>query len=105
TGGKFGLIHARKKHHASLDLSIDVLTAYYAAMNEQDVYLYGSEISRDMRALINYRGENGTRGARVLEKVIGRDALNKLLVWCDSFDKGMAGNVRGFLEMQKSLNR
>lgn len=104
TGGKFGLIHARKKHHASLDLSIDVLTAYYAAMNEQDVYLYGSEISRDMRALINYRGENGTRGARVLEKVIGRDALNKLLVWCDSFDKGMAGNVRGFLEMQKSLN-
>ena len=64
TGGKFGLIHARKKHHASLDLSIDVLTAYYAAMNEQDVYLYGSEISRDMRALINYRGENGTRGAR-----------------------------------------
>lgn len=105
TGGKFGLIHARKKHHASLDLSIDVLTAYYAAMNEQDVYLHGSEISRDMRALINYRGENGTRGARVLEKVIGRDALNKLLVWCDSFDKGMAGNVRGFLEMQKSLNR
>ena len=105
TGGKFGLIHARKKHHASLDLSIDVLTAYYAAMNEQDVYLYGSEISRDMRALINYRGENGTRGARVLEKVIGRDALNKLLVWCDSFDKGMAWNVRGFLEMQKSLNR
>lgn len=105
TGGKFGLIHARKKHHASLDLSIDVLTAYYAAMNEQDVYLYGSEISRDMRALINYRGENGTRGARVLEKVIGRDALNKLLVWCDSFDNGMAGNVRGFLEMQKSLNR
>lgn len=105
TGGKFGLIHARKKHHASLDLSIDVLTAYYAAMNEQDVYLYGSEISRDMRALINYRGENGTRGARVLEKVVGRDALNKLLVWCDSFDKGMAGNVRGFLEMQKSLNR
>lgn len=105
TGGKFGLIHARKKHHASLDLSIDVLAAYYAAMNEQDVYLYGSEISRDMRALINYRGENGTRGARVLEKVIGRDALNKLLVWCDSFDKGMAGNVRGFLEMQKSLNR
>ena len=105
TGGKFGLIRARKKHHASLDLSIDVLTAYYAAMNEQDVYLYGSEISRDMRALINYRGENGTRGARVLEKVIGRDALNKLLVWCDSFDKGMAGNVRGFLEMQKSLNR
>ena len=105
TGGKFGLIHARKKHHASLDLSIDVLTAYYAAMNEQDVYLYGSEISRDMRAFINYRGENGTRGARVLEKVIGRDALNKLLVWCDSFDKGMAGNVRGFIEMQKSLNR
>ena len=46
-----------------------------------------------------------SQGARVLEKVIGRDALHKLLVWCDSFDKGMAGNVRGFLEMQKSLNR
>lgn len=105
TGGKFGLIHARKKHQANLDLTIDVLTAYYAAMNEQDVYLHGSEISRDMRALINYRGEYGAQGARVLEKVIGRDALHKLLVWCDSFDKGMAGNVRGFLEMQKSLNR
>lgn len=105
TGGKFGLIHARKKHQANLDLTIDVLTAYYAAMNEQDVYLHGSEISRDMRALINYRGEYGAQGARVLEKVIGRDALHKLLVWCDSFDKGMAGNVRGFLEMQKNLNR
>jgi len=105
TGGKFGLIHARKKHQSNLDLTIDVLTAYYAAMNEQDVYLHGSEISRDMRALINYRGEYGAQGARVLEKVIGRDALHKLLVWCDSFDKGMAGNVRGFLEMQKSLNR
>lgn len=105
TGGRFGLIHARKKHQANLDLTIDVLTAYYAAMNEQDVYLHGSEISRDMRALINYRGEYGAQGARVLEKVIGRDALHKLLVWCDSFDKGMAGNVRGFLEMQKSLNR
>lgn len=68
TGGKFGLIHARRKHQAHLDLEMDVCTAFMAAMTEQDLYLYGSEISRDLRALLNFKGEDGEAG-RSLEGI------------------------------------
>ncbi len=104
TGGKYGIIHARRRHHAHLDLGIDVATAFMAAMKEQDLYLYGSEISRDLRALLNFKSDDGEAG-RSLEVLLGRDAVDKLMVWCDSFDRGMAGNVRGFMELGRLVNR
>lgn len=104
TGGKFGLIHARRKHQAHLDLEMDVCTAFMAAMTEQDLYLYGSEISRDLRALLNFKGEDGEAG-RSLEVLLGRDAVGKLMAWADAFDRAGAESIRGHLDMNRLMNR
>lgn len=104
TGGKFGLIHARRKHQAHLDLEMDVCTAFMAAMTEQDLYLYGSEISRDLRALLNFKGEDGEAG-RSLEVLLGRDAVGKLMAWADAFDRAGAESIRGHLDMNRLINR
>lgn len=104
TGGKFGLIHARRKHQAHLDLEMDVCTAFMAAMTEQDLYLYGSEISRDLRALLNFKGEDGEAG-RSLEVLLGRDAVDKLMAWADAFDRAGAESIRGHLDMNRLMNR
>lgn len=104
TGGKFGLIHARRKHQAHLDLEMDVCTAFMAAMPEQDLYLYGSEISRDLRALLNFKGEDGEAG-RSLEVLLGRDAVGKLMAWADAFDRAGAESIRGHLDMNRLMNR
>lgn len=104
TGGKYGMIHARRKHKAHLDLEMDVCTAFMAAMTEQDLYLYGSEISRDLRALLNFRGENGEAG-RSLEVLLGRDAVGKLMAWADAFDRAGAESIRGHLDMNRLMNR
>lgn len=104
TGGKFGLIHARRKHQAHLDLEMDVCTAFMAAMTEQDLYLYGSEISRDLRALLNFKGEDGEAG-RSLEVLLGRDAVGKLMAWADAFDRAGAESIRGHLNMNRLMNR
>ena len=104
TGGKYGMIHARRKHQAHLDLEMDVCTAFMAAMTEQDLYLYGSEISRDLRALLNFRGEAGEAG-RSLEVLLGRDAVGKLMAWADAFDRAGAESIRGHLDMNRLMNR
>lgn len=104
TGGKYGMIHARRKHQAHLDLEMDVCTAFMAAMTEQDLYLYGSEISRDLRALLNFRGEAGEAG-RSLEVLLGRDAVGKLMAWADAFDRAGAESIRGHLDMNRLTNR
>lgn len=104
TGGKYGMIHARRKHKAHLDLEMDVCTAFMAAMTEQDLYLYGSEISRDLRALLNFRGEAGEAG-RSLEVLLGRDAVGKLMAWADAFDRAGAESIRGHLDMNRLMNR
>lgn len=104
TGGKFGLIHARRKHQAHLDLEMDVCTAFMAAMTEQDLYLYGSEISRDLRALLNFKGDDGEAG-RSLEVLLGRDAVGKLMAWADAFDRAGAESIRGHLDMNRLMNR
>ena len=104
TGGKYGMIHARRKHKAHLDLEMDVCTAFMAAMTEQDLYLYGSEISRDLRALLNFRGESGEAG-RSLEVLLGRDAVGKLMAWADAFDRAGAESIRGHLDMNRLMNR
>ncbi|MBS5507603.1 MAG: hypothetical protein KHX31_03115 [Akkermansia sp.] len=104
TGGKYGMIHSRRKHKAHLDLEMDVCTAFMAAMTEQDLYLYGSEISRDLRALLNFRGEAGEAG-RSLEVLLGRDAVGKLMAWADAFDRAGAESIRGHLDMNRLMNR
>jgi len=104
TGGKYGMIHARRKHQAHLDLEMDVCTAFMAAMTEQDLYLYGSEISRDLRALLNFRGEAG-EASRSLEVLLGRDAVGKLMAWADAFDRAGAESIRGHLDMNRLMNR
>lgn len=104
TGGKYGMIHARRKHKAHLDLEMDVCTAFMAAMTEQDLYLYGSEISRDLRALLNFKGEAGEAG-RSLEVLLGRDAVGKLMAWADAFDRAGAESIRGHLDMNRLMNR
>lgn len=104
TGGKYGMIHTRRKHKAHLDLEMDVCTAFMAAMTEQDLYLYGSEISRDLRALLNFRGEAGEAG-RSLEVLLGRDAVGKLMAWADAFDRAGAESIRGHLDMNRLMNR
>lgn len=104
TGGKYGMIHARRKHKAHLDLEMDVCTAFMAAMTEQDLYLYGSEISRDLRALLNFKGESGEAG-RSLEVLLGRDAVGKLMAWADAFDRAGAESIRGHLDMNRLMNR
>ena len=75
-----------------------------AAMTEQDLYLYGSEISRDLRALLNFKGEDGEAG-RSLEVLLGRDAVGKLMAWADAFDRAGAESIRGHLDMNRLMNR
>lgn len=104
SGGKYGLIHSRRKHNAALDLEMGASAAFMAASMEQDVFLHCSEISRDMRAFINYKDGSLSAG-RSLGQLVGSDAVSKLSVWVDALDKTGVEHIRGHVEMNKLFSR
>lgn len=104
TGGKYGLIHSRRKHNAALDLEMGASAAFMSASREQDVFLHCSELSRDMRSFLNYKDE-GLSANRSLGQMIGSDAVDKLAEWANILDRTGVEHIRGHIELNKLFNR
>lgn len=99
-GGTYAITRTRKKHHARPDLQIGVTTAFQAAMREQDIFIHCSEISRDMRAFLNYsKGEFRMHDA--ILKIYGKATWDRLSEWCNALDRTGVNYVRGALEADK----
>ena len=100
--GTFGSIHARRKHRANLDLTMDAFTVFNTAMGEQDALLSLSELHHDMVGFMNFKDE--TRHIDVgnsLLRALSVGDKERLAAWTKTVARAGTERVRGLMELDQ----
>ena len=106
-GGRVRILYTRRHHNQKLDPTMDVLTAFNAAMREQDVLIGYGDLPSDITRLVNYRTEEGVRMVDALRATIGVDATDTMMLHANNM-KQLTGGVeevgRTFLRLLRRVS-
>ncbi len=104
--GRVRILYTRQHHNQKLDPTMDVVTAFNAAMKEQDVLIGYGDLPSDITRLVNYRQE-GVRMVDALHATIGAEATDMMLLHANNMKQltgGAEDTARGMLRLLRSLS-
>ena len=100
--GTFGSIHARRKHRANLDLTMDAFTVFNTAMGEQDALLNLSELHHDMVGFMNFKDEmRHIDVGNSLLRALSVGDKDRLTAWTKTVARAGTERVRGLMELDQ----
>lgn len=103
--GRVRILYTRQHHNQKLDPTMDVVTAFNAAMKEQDVLIGYGDLPSDITRLVNYRQE-GVRMVDALHATIGTEATDTMLLHANNMKQltgGAEETARGMLRLLRAL--
>lgn len=104
--GRVRILYTRQHHNQKLDPTMDVVTAFNAAMKEQDVLIGYGDLPSDITRLVNYQQE-GVRMVDALHATIGAEATDTMLLHANNM-KQLTGSAeetaRGMLRALRALS-
>lgn len=104
--GRVRILYTRQHHNQKLDPTMDVVTAFNAAMREQDVLVGYGDLPSDITRLVNYQQE-GVRMVDALHATIGAEATDTMLLHANNM-KQLAGGAeetaRGLLRILRAFS-
>lgn len=104
--GRVRILYTRQHHNQKLDPTMDVVTAFNAAMKEQDVLIGYGDLPSDITRLVNYR-QGGVRMVDALHATIGAEATDTMLLHANNMKQltgGAEETARGMLLALRALS-